>query len=298
VGQEVGVTLTVEATGLPNDCQISWNGGAKGQIGHIDPVIPPDPPCFDVKKIKIRDGKKHHRHYGSYGNSKSKISASLNVGCDAGFDPAMSLISLSLDGESFEFPIGSFSQVGNSNKYRAWVNGSPNLEATLNCDRGRFSFQASKADTSQIDNSDGVDVTLVLGPVTHTKNVVLQETGHHHHRRGHNNVLYYHNSNPTSCATSGSDDSDMHSVKCRHKHSGRIYTFKRSKGGYGHNLLVHDSMSGHFASFNTSKGSSMTCGSGDANFEVVSVEHNDGSKSCTLLDEVDEDDDIEDNQHE
>jgi len=298
VGAEVGVILFVEANNFTGSCTASWNGGARGKIGAIAPTVPPVALCFDVKKIKIRDGKKHYRHMGSYGTSKSKIKASLSAGCPTGFDPAQSLISLSMDGETFAFPIGSFAQVGTKNKYRAWVAGSPSLDATLDCDKGRFNFSASKADTSQIDNSDGVDVTLTLGDSSGSKNVVLQATGHHHWSRGQNNVLYYHNDNPLDCsATPEVDESDIHEVKFRHRASGRIHTSTRAKGGYGASCLVSDSISGHFASFDTSKTTTLTCGSGDANFEVVSIEHSVASQSCTLLDEVAEDDDVEDNQY-
>lgn len=294
VGAEVGMTLVVEGNNFAS-CADSWNGGAKGDIGAIESV-PPEEACFDVKKIKIRDGKKHWRHWGSYGHSKSKISAMLNTSCPSGFDPNASVVSLMLDGETFDFPIGSFNQVGSSNKYRAWVGGSPSLRATLNCDKGRFSFSASKADTSQIDNSDGVDVTLVLGSQSSSKNVSLMSSGHHYY--GHNNVMYYHNSNPTSCAVdNGDDDSHMHEFKVRHKHSGRIYSFKRSRGGYGKTCMVYDANSGHYSSFDTSTTSSVTCGSGDSNFEVVGIEHKNNSMSCASLSEEEEDDDVESNEH-
>ena len=296
VGAEVGMTLSVEGNNFAS-CAADWNGGAKGDIGAIE-TAPPEEACFDVKKIKIRDGKKHHRHWGSYGHSKSKIKAMLRTSCPTGFDPTTSLISLSLDGETFEFPIGSFNQVGSSNKYRAWIGGSPSLDATLNCDKGRFSFSARRADTSQIDNSDGVDVTLVLGAQTSSKNVTLQSAGHHYWWRGHRNVMFYHNSNPENCAVdNGEDDSHMHEFKVRHKHSGKIYSYFRSRGGFGRSCMVHDTGSGNYAIFDTSPTSTVTCGSGDANFEVVGIEHKDGSKSCTDMSEEDEDDDVEDNQN-
>jgi len=296
LGAEVGMTLTVEGNNYTS-CLADWAGGAKGDIGSVA-SLPPASACFDVKKLKIRDGKKHHRHYGSYGHSKSKIHARLRTSCPSDFDPTQSLISLSLDGESFEFPVGSFSKVGSKNKYRAWVAGSPSMNATLNCDKGRFNFSASRADTSQIDNTDGVDVTLVLANQSESKNVMLNESGHHHYSRGHRNVMYYHNDAPLNCAiTSEDDETDMHEFKVRHKHSGKIYTFKRSKDGFGKSCMVHDTNSGHYMSFDTSKTSSVTCGSGDANFEVVGIEHKNRNSSCTSLSEADEDDDNEDNQH-
>jgi len=298
LGAEVGMTLFVEGNDFTGSCAAAWSGGAKGQIGTVAPTVPPVALCFDIKKIKIRDGKKHYRHMGSYGNSKSKIKANLSVGCPTDFDPVQSLISLSLDGETFAFPVGSFAKVGNKNKYRAWVAGSPTLDATLNCDKGRFHFSASKADTSQIDNSDGVDVALLLGDSVGSKNVMLQATGHQHWRQGQNNVLYYHNDNPVDCsATVEADDSDILELKIRHRASGRIHTYKRAKGGYGATCLVNDSISGQFASFDTSRTSTLTCGSGDANFEIVGIEHTYSSQSCTLLDEAEEDDDVEDNQY-
>lgn len=296
LGAEVGMTLRVENSDFAGNCMNTWNGGAKGMIGAVE-TPPPVEACFDIKKIKIRDGKKHWRHWGSYGHSKSKIHASLTTSCPENFDPTTSLVSLMMDGENFEFPIGSFSQVGSSNKYRAWVGGSPSLRGTLNCDKGRFNFSASRADTSQIDNSDGVDVTLVLGSQSSTKNVTLNTAGHHYYNFGHRNVMYYHNSNPTSCAVDGGDESPMYEFKVRHKHSGRLYTFKRSRGGYGSSCLVNDSTSGDYSVFDTSATSTVTCGSGDSNFEVVGIEHENNALSCTSLTEAEEDDDVESNEH-
>ena len=142
-------------------------------------------------------------------------------------------------------------------------------------------------------------MTLVLGDQSSTKNVILSSTGHHHNSNGQVNVLYYHNDSPLSCAVDNGDDddTDMHEFKVRHKHSGKIYTFKRSKGGFGKSCMVHDATSGHYASFDTSKTSSVTCGSSDDNFEVVGIEHKQGGYSCTSLTEEEEDDDVEDNQY-
>jgi len=297
LGAEVGMILNVDGNNFAS-CAANWNGGAKGSIGAIASAPPPVAACFDVKKIKIRDGKKHWRHYGSYGTSKSKIKASLTTSCPAGFDPTQSLISLSLDGESFEFPVGSFNQVGSSSKYRAWVAGSPTMNATLDCGKGRFHFSASKADTSQIDNSDGVDVTLVLGSQTSAKNVMLSATGHHYANKGHSNVLYYHNNTPISCAVdNGADDTHMSEIKIKHKMSGKVYSYFSSKGGFGKSCMVLDTGSGDYAVFDTSPTTIITCGSGDANFEVVGIEHKDSSKSCTNMTEEGEDDNVEDNQN-
>ncbi|NOX09135.1 MAG: hypothetical protein GXP22_06560 [Gammaproteobacteria bacterium] len=300
VGAEVGMILNVEGNNFTGDCLTNWNGGAKGQIGAVEPaiVVPPVATCYDVKKIFVRDGKKNYRHYGRYGKSKSKIKVALSTSCPANFDSTQSLVVLSLDGETFEFPIGSFAKVGNKDKYRAWIGGSPHLAATLNCTKGKFSFIASRADNSQIDNSDGVDVTLVLGDVTATSNVVLQETGHHYWKKGHNNVSYYQNDTPLDCSTTAeAEESDMHEIKIRHKSSGKIYSFQRAKGGYGKSCLVYDATSGDYGSFDTSKLTTVTCGSSDANFEVVSIEHKYNNQSCTLLSEDEEDDDTEDNQN-
>lgn len=91
LGAEIGMTLRVEGNNYLS-CMANWNGGAKGEIGSVAPSIPPVEACFDVKKIKIRDGKKHWRHYGSYGQSKSKINAMLTTSCPANFAPAQSLV--------------------------------------------------------------------------------------------------------------------------------------------------------------------------------------------------------------
>ncbi len=110
--------------------------------------------------------------------------------------------------------------------------------------------------------------------------------------------MYYHNDNPVSCAIDTSEDeTHMSELKIRHKLSGKIYTYKRSKGGFGKNCVVNDTSSGDYGIFDTSPTTTVTCGSGDANFEVVGIEHKNSSKSCTIMTEEGEDDDVEDNQN-
>ena len=298
-GEEIGLTLTVEGNNYPGDCSVDWNGGAKGLIGSVEPVPDPEPEaCYGVKKVSIRDGKKHYRHWGYHGKSGSKVTAVVSTSCPENFDPTQELITLSLDGEAYSFNPGAFNQVGSKNKYRAWIGGKPSLYAVLNCDKGRFSVQASRTDVSQIDNSDGVDITLELGTSVSTENVVLNEVGHHWWNKGHNNVLYYKNSSAPFCGVEESE-TDYEEVKCRHKGTGKIYSFSKSKYNLGKFFSATHTSTGHSAVFDTSKTSSLTCGDEDAsgNWEIVGVSHKDASRDCTDLTEEDEDEDVEDNSH-
>lgn len=289
LGSEVGVTLISEAAAdFLGNCANSWNGAAKGQIGAIESE-PPEEVCFDVKKVKIIDGKKHYKKWGWWGKSKSKIDVQLRTSCPTDFDPSQSFISTMVDGETFDFPVGSFTEK-HDGSYRAWIGGHPSVYAKLDCDKGKFSMNVSRADTSQIDNSDGVDVKLVLGDSVSEKNVTLNESNHRYHWRGHRNVAYYHNPNPVDCSVEV-DDTPVHKCKIRHKHSGKIFTFSKSKGHKGHKFFVHDAESGHYKEFDDSN---MNCGEGDSNFEVVSIDHEDDSKSCVTTSESDEADDTED----
>jgi len=298
-GEEVGLTLTVESNNYASDCSLDWSGGAKGLIGSVEPEPEPEPEaCYGVKKVSIRDGKKHYRHWGHHGRSGSKVKVAVSTSCPEGFNPNEELISVSLDGESFNFNPGSFNQIGSSNKYRAWIGGSPSVYATLNCDKGRLSLQASKADVSQIDNSDGVDVTVELGTSVSTENVVLNESGHHWWNRGHSNVLYYKNRDAPFCGLEPAD-TDYEEVKCRHKHTGKVFSFSKSKYNLGKYFSAMEPSSGHVAVFDTSVASNLTCGDQDANgnWEIVGVSHKDSVKDCTVLSEEEEDDDVEDNSH-
>ena len=299
-GAHVGVTLNVESSNFTGDCSVDWAGGAKGKIGSVE-FVDPEPPveaCFDVKKVSIRDGKKHFRHWGSHGKSGSKVKTSVSTSCPANFDPTQELIALTLDGESFTFNPGSFSQIGSKNKYRAWLGGSPSLHAVLDCDKGKFGFNASRADVSQVDNSDGVDVTLELGTQVTSANIALNESGHHWWNRGHNNVLFYKNRDATFCGVEETE-TDYEEVKCRHKHTGKIFSFSKSKYNLGKSFSTHDSSTGHHAVFDTSKSSTLACGDEDenGNWTIVGVSHKDGGRDCTDLSEEDEDNDSEDNVH-
>jgi hypothetical protein len=298
LGAEIGMTLTVEANNFTGDCSADWSGGAKGNIGSVETIEPPVEACYGVKKVSIRDGKKHWRHWGSHGSSGSKVKVGINATCPDDFNPANELITLSLDGETFSFNPGAFNQVGSTDKYRAWVGGSPTIYAVLNCADGEFSFSARRADVSQVDNSDGVDVTLELGTWSQSEVVSLANSGHHWWNWGHNNVLYYNNYDVEQCGLPD-DDTDHHEVKCRNKHSGKIFSFSKSRYNLGKSIFAHDANSGHSAVFDTSKNSTLTCGDEDAagNWEIVGVSHSDGNKDCTILSEEEEDDDVEDNVH-
>ncbi|MEE8059148.1 MAG: hypothetical protein V3T17_15120 [Pseudomonadales bacterium] len=286
IGSEVGLTLTVEANNFTGDCAVDWIGGATGTIGAVETIEESRvETCYGVEKVSIRDG-------------GGKIKVGIATGCPDAFDPAQELVELRLDGETFSFSPGSFNRIGTSNKYRAGRIGTPATHAVLNCDEGTFRFSALQADVSQIDNSGGVDITLLLGgTLPAAENVVLNETGYW--REDPKKMLFYNNPDAANCGISDAKATNHHEVKCRHIPSGKIFTFSQSRYNLAQSIFVHDATTGHSAVFDTSMTSILSCGDQDAdgNWEIVGISHKDGSKDCTTLTEEEEDNDKEDNAH-
>ncbi len=289
VGSPLGMVLTAEGANFGGDCTTDWNGEAKGSVSLRDNPPPPEK-CFDVKKVYIEDSVAYRSCYGYGGKRGSKFKVKLAAECENGFDPTNDLIQLSLDGEVIEFQPGAFSQdVDNLSKFRARMSGRPSVSAVLDCAAGWMSIVANRADLSQIDFDDGLDVGLVLGNWSKQMNVPL--TAIHQHN-GYKLTWKYWNPSPADCSNPDYEPpacvTNWESVKFKHVESGRFHTFD---GELGSTINVTDEYSDNdhatcsaAATIDSSCTTTVTCGDVIGGFKVVKIDHKDDSQSCDIRD--------------
>lgn len=289
VGSPLGMTLTAEGANFGGDCSVDWNGEAKGNVSLRDEPVAPEK-CFDVKKVYIEDAVAYRQCYGYGGNRGSKFKVVIAAECEDTFDPTNDLISLSLDGETVEFQPGAFAQdTDNLSKFSARISGRPSVSAVLNCSEGTFSVVANRADVSQIDFDDGLDVGLVLGTWSKQMNVPLTEM---HSYNGYRLTWKYWNPAPADCSNADYEppacETNWDSVKFKHVESGRYHTFD---GGFGSSINVTDEYSDNdhatcsaSANIDSSCGTAVTCGDVIGGFKVIKIDHKNDSQSCDVRD--------------
>ena len=286
VGDKIGMTIITEGTTFTGACDADWNGGAKGEIG-ILPVVEPPEKCYDIKKLWFQDSVAYRQCYGYGGNYGSKFKIKLAAECEDGFDPTNDLISVSLDGETIEFPPGAFDQdVDNLSKFNAHISGRPSVSAVLDCSKGTFSLRAYRADISQVDFNDGVDVRLILGTWDKTMNAPVTP---HHTYNGYNLTWKYWNPAPADCSNPDYEppacETQWESVKVKHLGSGDFFHFD---GNFGSEILLNHEYEDEgaacsaMASIDSSCGTSVTCGDIVGGFKVMRIEHKNDSLSCDI----------------
>ena len=55
----------------------------------------------------------------------------------------------------------------------------PHIHARLDFDKAEWKLKVKESDITQIDNKDGVDVTLTIGDYVGSENIIMQSKGHH-----------------------------------------------------------------------------------------------------------------------
>lgn len=289
VGTELAVVLTAEGAAFGGDCSVDWSGEAKGTVALRDVPVAPEK-CFDVKKVYIEDSAAYRQCYGYGGYRGSKFKIVMAAECENGFDPGNDLISVSLDGETIEFQPGAFSQdVDNLAKFSAHISGRPSVSAVLDCSAGKFSILANRADVSQINFDDGLDVGLVLGSWSKQMNVPLTAL---HTSNGYNLTWKYWNPNPADCSNPDYEppacETNWDSVKFKHVESGKYHTFD---GGFSSTINVTDEYSDNdnatcsaSATIDSSCTTAVTCGDVIGGFKVIKIDHKNDSSSCDVRD--------------
>ncbi len=286
LGAPLGLTVNAEGANFNGDCSSDFSGEAKGKVSLRDVPVEPEK-CYDVKKLWFQDSVAYRQCYGWGGNYGSKFKVKLAAECENDFDPSNDFISVMLDGEKVEFPPGSFEQdYDNLSKFRAHLSGRPSVSAILNCSEGTFSLIAHRADISQVDFNDGVDVTLTLGDWVKTMNAPVTP---HQSYNGYNLTWKYWNPNPADCSNPDYEppacETQWDSVKFKHIDSGEFFHFD---GNFGSEILLNHEYEDDGAScsaaaaVDASCSTAVTCGDVIGGFKVIKIDHKDDSQSCDL----------------
>lgn len=288
VGEKVGMTLRSEGSDFNGACMVSHGGGAKGDIASLPDAPEPDK-CYDIKKVWVQDANAYSQCYGwgsSYYGSRFKVM--LAAECEDGFDPTNDLISVSLDGETIEFSPGTFVQdFDNTSRFDARISGRPTVKASLDCQEGWFSIYGHKADISQIDFSDGIDVTLVLGDWTKTMNAPVSPKKTY---GGYTLSWKYWNSDPADCSnpdyTPPACVTSWEAVKFKHIDSGEYFTFDSDMIGseilLSHDYVDNGATCSAIATVDSSCSTAVTCGDVVNGYKVMRIDHKDDHQSCDI----------------
>ena len=170
--------------GLPGTYQMTARGtGSDGRsysaafeliLGGDIPDTPDPLGCFGINKMKVHmaDGKSHDKLHIQ--------KASFRLPDDAAVDLDQDSVSISVDGVSYELPAGSFKQKGSKRNfvYKSTHGVLPHIHARLDFDKAEWKLKVKESDITQIDNKDGVDVTLTIGDYVGSENIIMQSKGH------------------------------------------------------------------------------------------------------------------------
>ncbi|RMF95425.1 MAG: hypothetical protein D6727_10755 [Gammaproteobacteria bacterium] len=244
--------------------------------------------CFAINKVKVED---------KPGATKDKIKiakAGFRLDPPNSVDLSTDIVEIRLDGLVFQFPPGSFEQKGSKPDYvfKSASGVKPKVEARLRFDKATWELSVKDGDASLIDNSDGVDVTLMIGDYENTENIVLDAEGE------------FVGVPKRSCRHVTSDSSDdgtpgVNKLSClsglsvQHS-SGTIITKTRAAAELLHpNTVFVEEATGDMAVIHTSCSQCLRCGDVVGNFTIVEIEGLPGDKmaqkcgvpdaSCSLL---------------
>ena len=87
---------------------------------------------------------------------------------------------IAVDGITYEIPAGSFTQRGYKKHfgYKSANGVIPQIQARLDFDKAEWTFRVKGSDITQIDNTDGVDVTLTIGDYAGSENILMHSKDH------------------------------------------------------------------------------------------------------------------------
>lgn len=148
-----------------------------GDTGPTDPGGDEDSmACYVINKVKL------HQHQKA---SKDKLHikyAGFRLPENAMVDLADEDVSISVDSMVYDFPAGTFKQKGNkyNYEYKSASGVIPKIKASINFEKSKWSLKVNHADIDEVDNSDGVDISLSIGNYLGTENVLLESKNKHH----------------------------------------------------------------------------------------------------------------------
>jgi len=239
--------------------------------------------CFDINKIKLKT------HKTKIAKDRLKIHKGV-ISYNAGesFDPATDIVKLSLDSGVYmlSIPAGSFEQKGSRADYK-YETGSgvvPRVKFRLNLDKGEWNVSIKDADLSLFAGATNLNVMLMIGD---TKGQVSAPLTIHEDNATHQK-LKYKRSSKFSCPKMRDDDSSVandtgyghHKRSCLSSFSVTHHLGLADEevvslfgGNIGHPSATVAITAGSSATFDTSCGQCLSCGTTDAsgNFTITEI---------------------------
>lgn len=150
-------------------------------------TIPPPPvddqgnmACFGINKVKLH--KYDELNKNEYSKDKLYIKyAGFRLPDDAIVDLVKDDVSITIDGKVYDFPAGTFKQHNDKQHYhyKSAEGQLPKVKVDIDFKKAKWSIKLNKEDTSYIDNSDGVDISLSIAGYTGKENVMLKSKNKH-----------------------------------------------------------------------------------------------------------------------
>jgi len=281
--------ISASLTDFSIDDFVPDTAGTCEAISLEPPVVGKDPfTCFSVNKVKVKDR-------AGTGNDEIKVTKSgFRLDAPNTVDLAVDEVQMRVDGLAFTFPPGSFEQKGTKPDYifKSATGVKPKVEARLRFDKASWELSVKDGDATLIDNSDGVDIALMIGGFESTDNVLLDGQGK------------FKRDPKVSCRHATSDSSDdgvpgtnklscISSMTVQHS-NGVLITKTRAAAELQHpNTVFTEDATGDIAIVHTSCSACLQCGDVNGNFTIVEIDGLPGDKlsqkcgvpdaSCSLL---------------
>lgn len=132
--------------------------------------------CYVINKVKL------HQHQKANKDKLYIKYAGFRLPEDATVDLSQDDVSIKVDDMVYEFPAGTFKQKGNklNYEYKSASGEIPKIKASIDFEKSKWSLKVNHADIDEVDNSDGVDISLSMGEYLGTEKVYLESKNKHH----------------------------------------------------------------------------------------------------------------------
>jgi len=261
--------------------------------------------CYHVNKVQVKD---------KTGTTKDAVKihkAGLRLDPPNSVDMNTDMVQVRVDGLTVDFSMGSFVEKKPGDwRFKSASGSQPSYKMRINFNKDDWSFEMKNGDVSLIDQSDGVDVALMINGYESEVNVAF--TGGSHGNGSGASHSGSHGNSRNSCrlpsATHGPGSSDsgtpgsgklscISSMTVEYIPTGELITKTRLDANIFHpNTVFTETDQGNTATFHTSCSKCLTCGevaADNPDFVVVDIQGLPGDKlaqkcgvpdaSCAIL---------------
>ncbi len=255
--------------------------------------------CYHVNKIKVKDKR------GTTKDQLEVVKAGLRLDPPHSVNMETDMVQLRMDGLTFDFSIGSFVEKKPGDwQYKSATGSKPSYSMRIDFNKDVWSFEMKDGNVALIDESDGVDVALMINGFESSENVAIASGSHGHGSGGSHSGDFGNRHNscrlPTGTHGGGSDSgspgkgklSCISSITVQHIPSGELITKTRVDGTLFHPATPFVSTdTGAMETYHTSCSKALRCGdhgeSNNPDFIIVEIQGLPGDKlaqRCGVVD--------------